>query len=148
MLEEGGKPYTFLADTDLDQKLHQWRPYMLKWCLSAWPRYASEGFSNLPTSCLQWKDDLVHQHDTVKAFIDDHLMKTGLEDDFIQRSVTYDLYKTLYPEEKCKKTSLGKRRFWEQFQMHLGTAGFHDRKRKRGKGFKEIYEGWTYNNTD
>lgn len=90
----------------------------------------------------------MHQHDTVKAFIDDYLVKTGGVEDFIQRSDMYRSYCDSFPEEKNKKTSLGKKRFWEQFQMHMGTDGYFERKRKRGGRYKELYEGWSFVSTE
>lgn len=135
-------PHTFMADPNLDDKLQRWRPYLLRFFLKGCELYHDEEFSKIPASCTTWKKELVKQHDTVKGFVDDSLECTGNDEDFIERSHLYEAYKMAYPEEKNKKTALGKRKWFDQLQTHLGSDGFFERKKKGGAFHRDIWIGW------
>lgn len=136
-------PHVFLADPNLDTKLQRWRPYLLRYFIKGCARYFQEGFTNVPEACGAWRQELVRQHDTVKAFVDDSLEHTHKDEDYIERSTLYEVYKAAYPEEKIKKTALGKKKWFDQLQVHLGLEGFYERKRLGdGKRGRDLWLGW------
>lgn len=85
----------------------------------------------------------MRQHDTVKAFVEDSLEHTGGQDHYVERSTLYEAYKAAYPEEKVKKTSLGKRKWFDQLQKHLGSDGYFLRKKVANLQRREVWLGWT-----
>lgn len=135
-------PYVFLADPNLDAKLQRWRPYLLRFFIQGCVRYFQEGFTNIPEACTTWRTELVRQHDTVKAFVDDSLEHTMAQEDYIERSTLYEAYKVAYPEERVKKTALGKRKWFDQLQLHLGQDGYFPRKKVANMQRREVWLGW------
>ncbi len=131
---EKNVPYTFMADPDMATKMRDLRPYTLRWFLEGVHRYQQVGFGQMPSQCLAWKDDLVKTHDTVGTFVSEHLQKTDVETDFVQRSHLYQVYRDVYPEEKNPKTNLGKHKWFDQMKKHLG-----DEADERGLGFRDKY---------
>lgn len=82
----------------------------------------------------------------VKTFVERYLMKTGKEEDYVERSSLYNIYKKSNPQEQLKKTALGKRKWFEQLQLLLGSDGFYERRRLGdGKRTRELWFGWTVN---
>lgn len=136
--------YTFLADPDLHDKLKTWRPYLLFWFMEGFRMYQADGFKHLSSQCQTWKQELVMSQDTVASFVADHLVKTSNTDDYIDRSSLYDTYKTLYPEEKNKKTSLGKGKWFQLLKQHLGDEGYADSRKLYSDGNRprQSWCGW------
>jgi len=89
-----------------------------------------------------------YQHDTVKAFVEDSLEHTGDPAHYIERSTLYEAYKVAYPEEKVKKTSLGKRKWFDLLQKHIGSEGYHAHPRlSNGKRPRDVWFQWQMNSS-
>lgn len=48
--------------------------------------------------------------------------------DFVKRIHLYEAYKQAFPEERVKRTALGKRKWFQQLQTHLGQDGYFPEK--------------------
>ena len=144
LLEDNGTPHVFLADPNLDEKLRLWRPYILRFFLKGCKLYFAEGFTKVPETCVQWRKELVRERDTVGAFVEDNLQRTGNDIDFVERASMYRLYADIYPEERNRKTALGKRKWFDQLQKVLGEDGFHELQRTMPDGSKrrQSWSGW------
>lgn len=141
--------YTFMIDPDMGNKITQLRPYFLRWFLDGVVMYMRHRFTQLPPQVEEWKTQLVKSQDTVAAFVAERLVKTGDESHHVQRAILYREYTEAFPEERNKKTALGKNKWFEQMQRHLGSdhkAGFHDMKRVCVDGKKvsrhDVWLGW------
>ncbi len=146
-MQQEPSPHVFLADPNLDNKLQTWRPYILRFFLRGCAAYFRDGFTKIPDACSSWRDDLVKQHDTVKAFVEDHLEHTGRHEDHIERSSLYEAYKGSYAEEKNKKTALGKRKWFEQLKVHLGDEHYHANPRlDGGRRPRDVWFQWRMTN--
>lgn len=69
------------------------------------------------------------QDDIVKEFVTQKLQRTGIKDDFIERSSLYESFKIFHPKEQCKNTALGKAAWFDQLKICLGLRGYHDHPR-------------------
>ena len=92
---------------------------------------------------------IVQSHDTVGAFVAERLVKTGDDNDHLQRAALYIAYRDAYPEERNKKLALGKHKWFEQMQKHLGsseTDGYFKQKKikvdDKSVPKKDVWLGW------
>lgn len=123
-------PNTFLSNPNMTEKLMAWRPYLLLWFLEGLKMYRQNGFAKLPAQCQQWRRELVGSQDTVGAFVAESVKHTGNLSDFVDKTVLYQCYTAMYPEERNKKTALGKRKFEDQLLLHMGTDNFYEGPKK------------------
>ena len=125
--EEKHKPHTFKARSDMKAKMKEWRPYLLRWFVAGCKLYLAIGFKNIPQECVAWQEQLVERQNSVRSFCKEHLEKSSDLKDHVDRVMMYDAYKYSYPEERSKKTSLGKRKWFQQVRAILGNEGYHER---------------------
>lgn len=134
-------PHTFLADPDIDNHIFKkWRSSLLLWCLRGLPAYKKKGFAELPECCNTWVQQLVEEQDLVRDFVKTHLERTGNEKDFVRRAELYQLFKSSTPEERDKRTCLGKIKFLDRLKQYLGTDCFKER--HGCQGHKDVFLGW------
>ena len=145
--EEKHNPHTFKARSDMKAKITEWRPYLLRWFAAGCRRYLAEGFNNIPQECLAWKAQLVERQNSVKCFCKERLERSTDPHAYVDRSMLYEAYKTSYPEERNKKTCLGKRKWFQQLQACLGPKDYHERKAVGPENCKQqrrdVWVGWT-----
>lgn len=144
MAEEKNTSYVFLADSNLDVKLQLWRPYLLRFFLQGSLMYFQWGFTKVPEACVQWRKELVKERDTVSSFVEEHLHQTGSLADGVDAAALYEDYKQAFPEEKSKRSALGKRKWFEQLHKILGDDGYYEAQRTMPDGSKKrrSWIGW------
>ena len=130
-------PNTFPA-IDLDDRLVEWRPAIARWLLAGHERWRQVGFTHLPQQCREFTEALVGEQDTVKVFADEHLVSTASDSDHITQAMAYERFLLVTPEERVKKTALGRNRFYDQLRKHLPDK-FHKQKRVAGEVIKNAY---------
>lgn len=139
--ENSHREYTYMADTDMEEKLIMWRPYLMKWCLDGLNKYYLTRFENIPESCNILKKSIVSGQDIVKEYIDNYLIYTGDNKDYVVRIPMYNKFKDLYKEESDKKCALGKGKFLERLKQLLGIDNFRiDLKREIRS--KDVFLKW------
>ena len=111
-------PNTFPA-IDLDDKLVEWRPAIARWLLAGHERWRQVGFTQLPQQCREFTQALVGEQDTVKMFVDQEVVLTDNPGDFFTQKDAYDKFSYSNPEERNKKTALGRNRFYSQLRTYL-----------------------------
>ncbi|KAK9807745.1 hypothetical protein WJX72_007899 [[Myrmecia] bisecta] len=144
--EEKHKPHTFKARSDMKAKIKEWRPYLLRWFLAGCQQYLAQGFNDIPLECLAWQKQLVERQNSVTCFCKEHLERSEDPHAYVDRSMLYEAYKAAYPEERIKKTSLGKRKWFQQLHAYLGAQGYHERKLVGPEHCKQqrrdVWVGW------
>ena len=111
-------PNTFPA-IDLDDRLAEWRPAIARWLLAGHERWRQVGFTQLPQQCRKFTEALVGEQDTVKMFVDQDVVLTDNPVDFFTQKDAYDKFSYSNPEERNKKTALGRNRFYSQLRSYL-----------------------------
>lgn len=139
---EKHQPHTFMAEPDIDAKIFkEWKSALLLWCLRGLPAYKQKrGFAELPECCEQWVQQLVNQQDLVREFVKNRLQYTGDGKDYVKRADMYVEYKSATPEERDKRTSIGKIKFLERLKKAMGESCF----RERHGGHKDVFLGWSW----
>ena len=144
--QEKHKPHTFKARSDMKAKIKEWRPYLLRWFLAGCQQYLADGFNNIPQECLAWQKQLVERQNSVTCFCKEHLEPSEDPHAYVDRSMLYEAYKAAYPEERNKKASLGKRKWFQQLHAYLGAEGYHERKLVGPEHCKQqrrdVWVGW------
>lgn len=78
------------------------------------------------------------------AFVEERLQQTHSNLDAVDSASMYEEYKHVYPDEKNKRTALGKRKWFEQLHKILGANGFYEAQRTMPDGSKKrrSWLGW------
>lgn len=129
-----------MADPDIDAKIFkEWKSALLLWCLGGLPAYKQKrGFAELPECCETWVQQLVNQQDLVREFVKNRLQYTGNGKDYVKRADLYQEYKCNTPEERDKRTSIGKIKFLERLKKSMGEGSY----KERHEGFRDVFVGW------
>jgi len=138
------KPYTHEANPDVDEKIHgEWRAALLEWCLGGMAAYKEKGFTTRPATCDQWVKKLAEEQDLVNAFVKTSLEYTGDTSDVLPQTDAYQVFKRNTPEERDKKTTIGKTKFFDRLKRCQGDGSFKDQHGTDRK--RNVYLGWKMN---
>ncbi|KAJ3054274.1 hypothetical protein HK097_002211 [Rhizophlyctis rosea] len=75
--------YKFMADKDLDDKIKMWYPYVMRWMMKGHVLYLKEGFTKIPAKSKQWLEETNADVDNLQSWVDDHLEKSEVDDDYV-----------------------------------------------------------------
>ena len=72
-------------------------------------------------ACLQWSKAVVDDQDKVKKFVEEYMLRTGNDEDRVERTQAWAMYKEINPEEKSanSKDKIGLHKFNERIAQHL-----------------------------
>lgn len=138
-------PNTHRADPDIDDSIKgKWRSALLVWCLEGLKRYRQIGFRVIPAACQKWTQELANEQDLVRDFIMSHFAYTGNQKEYVVRSQLYQEFKLSCPEERDKRTCIGKSKFLDRIKSVLGEANY---KEQHGKErLRDCFLGWSRKN--
>jgi hypothetical protein len=80
----------------------------------------------------------VAKDDSVASFVRDHMECTGVETDKVNRAMLFTVFNAKYPNEKGKKTFVGKAAFLMKLKPLLGEDNFVE----RSNNLREVFIGW------
>ncbi|KAJ3026510.1 hypothetical protein HDV00_011781 [Rhizophlyctis rosea] len=132
------RPYCYLADRDLDNKIKLWRPYILKWMLEGHQMYLTNGFRNIPQSWKDCKIEVEKDVENLEDWVEEKLEKTDDKTKFVNLK---DI-KIRMPSE-MKKNFKGNTHLITALQKYLGTEDFHA-DTQRDQRHKNVWFGWQF----
>lgn len=121
--------YTYEME-DIEQKLIQWRPYMMKWLIEGYQRYVDEKLDNKPAGCDEYLNKMIEDGDEIKDYIENNLFYTGKETDFVKMEEIIESLKKFGIKESLKRMK-------EKIKKQLGEP-------VRIKNFRNVYKGYSY----
>ena len=82
-MENSDLPYKYLADPFIDDIFERLKPYILDWMLQGHQMYLQKGFTEIPTSCQEWKNEVSEAVDDLKDWLEEVVEVTGDEEDVV-----------------------------------------------------------------
>ncbi|KAJ3038142.1 hypothetical protein HK097_003262 [Rhizophlyctis rosea] len=75
--------HKFLASGNMDDKMLQWRPYILKWMIDGHMLYMKNRFTQIPNECKKWLEETNKDVDNIGDWVQDNLEKTGHSENYV-----------------------------------------------------------------
>ncbi|KAJ3160279.1 hypothetical protein HDU88_008002, partial [Geranomyces variabilis] len=112
-------PFKHLADAHIADNFSLWRPYILEWLLEGYRLYEEKGFSCIPASCKEWKDEVAADVHNLEDFVADNI--DLLDDD--SASLTLEEVKGRMPAP-LTKTFKNNQHIIDMLSKHLVGKSF------------------------
>lgn len=121
------EPYSFKADPSIKMKFDVWRPYMLRWLLQGLQRFHVMQFSDIPSTCLAFKQMLLEDEDIISLFLTE-AVTPGTSEDYVQLKELWAKFPKEHKREKSPKV------FKKAVEAALGMAkDVHNYTKPNGK---------------